>query len=50
MWIHVKSNFGEFKRSKNVSLDNLEVLNFDFSQFEQFFKFEIYQKFIVQSL
>ena len=31
----VKSNFGEFKQSKNVILTIFEALNFDFSKFEQ---------------
>ena len=35
LWFYVKSNFGEFKRSKNVDLTILEVLNYDFSKFEQ---------------
>ena len=32
---YVKSLFGVFKQSKNVILAILEVLNFDFSKFEQ---------------
>ena len=35
LWFCVKSNFGEFKRSKNVILGILKALNFDFSTFEQ---------------
>ena len=35
LWFYVKSYFGQFKRSKSVILVFLEVLNFDFSKFEQ---------------
>ena len=40
---YVKSNFGEFKRSKMSFLALLEVLNFNFSKFEPFLKSQIYQ-------
>ena len=40
---YVKSNFGIFKRSKKSFLAILEVLNFEFGQFEQFFKSQICQ-------
>ena len=40
---YVKSNFGKFKRSKMAFFAILEVLNFDFSKFEQFFKSQIYK-------
>ena len=39
----MKSKFGEFKRSKMSFLVILKVLNFDFGQFEQFFKSQIGQ-------
>ena len=41
---YVKSNFGEFKRSKNVTFWRfyVDVMKFDFSKFEQFFKAKIY--------
>ena len=39
----MKSNFGEFKRSKMSILVLLEVLNFDVSKFEPFLKSQIYQ-------
>ena len=39
----MKSNFGEFKRSKMSFLALLEVLNFNFSKFEPFLKYQIYQ-------
>ena len=40
---YVKSNFREFKHSKNVILALLQVLNFNFDKFEQFIKSQIYQ-------
>ena len=40
---YVKSNFGEFKRSKMSFLALLEVLNFNFSKFEPFLKSQINQ-------
>ena len=40
---NVKSNFGEFKRSKISFLALLEGLNFNFSKFEPFLKSQIYQ-------
>ena len=48
---YVKSNYGEFKWSKNVIFSNLEVLKFDFSKFEQFLssKFTKYSKFRVSN-
>ena len=36
LWFYVKSNFGEFKRPKNVIFDNFRGLNLDFSKFEHF--------------
>ena len=40
---YVKSNFSKFKRSKNVILAILGILNFDFWSIWAFFKCQIYQ-------
>ena len=40
---YVKPNFGEYKQSKMAFLAILEALTFNFGQFEQFFKSQIYQ-------
>ena len=40
---YVKSNLGEFKRSKNVIFGTLELLNFNFGKSQPFFKSQICQ-------
>ena len=47
-----KTNFGEVKRSKNVFLATLEVLDLDFSKFEQLLspKFTKISKFRVSKI
>ena len=50
LWFYVKSNFGEFKWSKNIIFSNFRGSEFSFCYIWASFKSQIYQKFKLQSI